>query len=312
MKQSTGKGRGAWFWAGVVLLSISALLWLIIILVIVSKGDGVGALVGVLFTAIPIGIGIYGIRRGRKTPAVEIQLGPKPAYPTQPAVQPMPRVNSHVLAERCPKGSFKDKLMALGPFKYILMAFIIMGIGFVVGASIMFANDTYGGAIIFGIMGVGFIVIPILALRNVARGTFKIEYDIALPQSGRTAARVVNRVADVWYVPRRKHTNSESQFLEEVARFSADTMDRIGENEDINKINVWAGGNIPLEDGSGMRVWKGVKLVLDKSNWQGPAIGELSNYAYLDPEQFLRLCSPRYIDVSEFPEWPKIDVSPPV
>ena len=139
-----------------------------------------------------------------------------------------------------------------------------------------------------------------------ARGTFGIEKDISLPWSGRTASRIVNGVADVWYVPRIKHTRIESQFLEEVARFSANTMDRIGKNEDINKINVWAGGNITLEDGSGMQVWKGVKLVLDKSSWQGPAIGELKNYAHLDPNQFLRLCSLQHKDVSEMPEWPKI------
>lgn len=71
MRETVGRKRGAWFWTGVILLTISALLWLVIILLIVSKGDGAGALVGVLFTAIPIGIGIYGIRRGRKTPTVE-------------------------------------------------------------------------------------------------------------------------------------------------------------------------------------------------------------------------------------------------
>ena len=309
IKQSTGKGRRSWFWAGVVLLSISALFWLIIILVIVSKGDGAGALVGVLFTAVPIGIGSYGIRRGRKKPSVEMQLGTEPAFTTQQAVQPMPRINSHALADRHPTGYFQRYPLYL---KCIYMAFTVMGIGFLVGASLMFANDSYGWAIFFGFIGVILIRLSILGLRNMARGTFGIEKDISLPWSGRTASRIVNGVADVWYVPRIKHTRIESQFLEEVARFSANTMDRIGKNEDINKITIWARSNITLEDGSGMRVWKGVKIVLDKSNWQGPAIGELSNYTHLDTEQFMRLCSLQYIDMSEFPEWPKIDGSSPV
>ena len=72
MKQSTSHKRGAWFRVGVTLLSISALLWLIIILLIVSEGDGAGVLVGVLFTAIPIGIGIYCVRRGRKAPTAGV------------------------------------------------------------------------------------------------------------------------------------------------------------------------------------------------------------------------------------------------
>lgn len=196
--------------------------------------------------------------------------------------------------------------------RFIPIAFIIIGVGLLVGASLMFVNRTYFGAIILGFIGVMAIIIAIRALRNIARGTFKIEYDISLPKSGRTSMRVVNGVADVFYAPSRKYTKIESHFLEEVARFGADTMDQIGKNDKINKISVWAEGNIPLEDGSGKRAWKGMKLVLDKSNWRGPVIGDLSNYAYLDREQFLRLCSLQYVDESEFPEWPKVDQSSPV
>jgi hypothetical protein len=225
----------------------------------------------------------------------------------------MPRVNNHVLAERRPKGSFKGILMALGSLKYVFMAFYIIGIGLLVGASLAFINDEYDGAIILAFLGVGFIVIPVLAFRNIARGgTIKVETDISLPWSGRTASRIVSGVADVWYVPRMKHMKMESQFLEKVARFGAKTMDRIGKNENVSKITIWAEGNVPLEDGTRERVWKGIKLVLDKSNWRGPAIGELSNYAHLNTEQFLRLCSLQYIDISEIPEWPKINGSSPV
>jgi len=40
-----------------------------------------GIIVFMFLTAIPIGIGIYGIRHGRKAPTVRMQVGPEPAYP---------------------------------------------------------------------------------------------------------------------------------------------------------------------------------------------------------------------------------------
>jgi len=68
MKQSIGKGRKAWFWVGVTLLALSALIWLFIIIGIVSEPEDAGSAIlgGVIFTALPIGIGIYGVWRGRK------------------------------------------------------------------------------------------------------------------------------------------------------------------------------------------------------------------------------------------------------
>ena len=72
MKQSASQKRGAWFWVGVTLLSLSALLWL------VSLPEGIGDFVEdhdvanfisglvvlLCLTAIPIGIGIYGVWSG--------------------------------------------------------------------------------------------------------------------------------------------------------------------------------------------------------------------------------------------------------
>ncbi len=90
MKQSNGQKKRAWFLVSVVLLSISALWWLLTILAVVGVvgepqdtgweilsgvtfTDAVEAfVVGVMFTTIPIGIGIYSLRRSRKaqdTPA---------------------------------------------------------------------------------------------------------------------------------------------------------------------------------------------------------------------------------------------------
>ena len=67
MKQSTGRKSSAWFWVGFTLLVISAFIWVIVILANIGVGDIMGAILfGVIITAIPIGVGIYGIRRGRK------------------------------------------------------------------------------------------------------------------------------------------------------------------------------------------------------------------------------------------------------
>lgn len=60
--------KSAWFWVGVALLSISALWWLILIPIMIDEPGDTGwvILTGVLFTAIPIGIGIYCVRRGSR------------------------------------------------------------------------------------------------------------------------------------------------------------------------------------------------------------------------------------------------------
>ena len=80
MRQVTGQKRRAWFWVGVGLLSLSALWWLVLILVvIIGHEDAFDTFLrGVVITIIPIGIGIYGIRRGRKAQAVEVQPGSEP------------------------------------------------------------------------------------------------------------------------------------------------------------------------------------------------------------------------------------------
>ena len=81
MKKSAGQKRSGWFWVGVGLLSLSALWWLVLILVvIIGHEDAFDTFLGgVVITIIPIGIGIYGIRRGRKAQAVEVQPGSEPA-----------------------------------------------------------------------------------------------------------------------------------------------------------------------------------------------------------------------------------------
>lgn len=91
MKQSNGQKKRAWFLVGVVLLSISALWWLLTILAVVGVvgepqdtgweilpgvtfTDAVDAFfLGLFLTAIPVGLGIYCVRRGMKAPAAAPQ-----------------------------------------------------------------------------------------------------------------------------------------------------------------------------------------------------------------------------------------------
>ena len=80
MRQTTGWKRGACFWVGVILLSISALFWLILIWGVTANSEGIGdtVLAGVIFTTIPVGIGIYCVRRGRKAATADVQRGLEP------------------------------------------------------------------------------------------------------------------------------------------------------------------------------------------------------------------------------------------
>lgn len=64
-----GKGRRyLWLWVGVVLLSISGLLWLLLIIAIVAQPEDARhtILIGLALTIIPTGMGIYSVRRGKR------------------------------------------------------------------------------------------------------------------------------------------------------------------------------------------------------------------------------------------------------
>lgn len=196
--------------------------------------------------------------------------------------------------------------------KFLPITFILIGIGFVAGASIAYINDSesLAGPIFFWIFGLFFIVIPTLNLINQARGTVKTEVGVSLGKSRTYTMSEANGVADVLYSPAKKHTNTEEQFLREVARFGAREMDKIGSRKNIKQINIWVEGWIPLQDGSGQLAWKGVRLTLNKESWRGPIIGDLSNLAALDQWQYFRHCSFAYISESEFPKWPKPSGAP--
>lgn len=105
MKQSTGRARRVWFWIGVALLSINALFWLIFIPIIAEDPDLPGILLLIFLTAPLVGIGIYGVRRGRKAPAVEVQRVPEPAYTSKPAVKPSTFKGRKVTVQGIPNGS---------------------------------------------------------------------------------------------------------------------------------------------------------------------------------------------------------------
>lgn len=197
-------------------------------------------------------------------------------------------------------------------FKLIPVAFILIGIGFVVGASLWYVNDSesIGGPIIIGFLGLMFIVISTLNLINQARGTVETEVSVSLGGSGRYAMTEANGIAAILYAPGKEHTDTEEKFLREVARFSARNMDKIGRRKNINQIDIWVEGWTPLQDGSGQLAWKGVRLTLNKENWRSPFIGDLSNVAALDQWQYFRHCSLDYVREDEFPEWPKQSGAP--
>lgn len=68
MKQSDGRKRSTWFWVGVIMLSISALWWLIAVIAIVAEPEDVeDTIIGsVILTFIPIGIGVFCVWFGRQ------------------------------------------------------------------------------------------------------------------------------------------------------------------------------------------------------------------------------------------------------
>jgi len=100
VQESAGWKRHVRFSLGVVLLLTSALVWLLSLWVvseIVLKGTGTQnerkpeaweiISVGLIYVALPIGIGIYGIKHGRNAQVAETKPGPELAYKDQPGVK---------------------------------------------------------------------------------------------------------------------------------------------------------------------------------------------------------------------------------
>jgi hypothetical protein len=56
-----------WIWGGVILLSISALFWLIVAAAVVVGDQDMGStiLAGLLLSIVPIGVGIYCVWHGK-------------------------------------------------------------------------------------------------------------------------------------------------------------------------------------------------------------------------------------------------------
>ena len=57
-----------WLWMGITLLSISALIWMMLIIAIVAELEEVGHVIlsGLVLTIIPIATGIYFVRCGKR------------------------------------------------------------------------------------------------------------------------------------------------------------------------------------------------------------------------------------------------------
>ena len=181
--------------------------------------------------------------------------------------------------------------------KFLPIIFLILGFGSLVGCWIVFTgghSELYGLLVFLGLWGLAMIYGGIRGLVKIRRGTFLYSSSV-----GRRGFDVneASGVANIFYSPAK---NTEEQFLKEVALFSGRTMDKIGRNKKISQINVWAEGQIILEDGQ--KIVKRVSLTLNKENWQGPAIGGLLNFATSDQQSYFRHCSLKDVSEGEIPE----------
>ncbi len=68
MSRPSGTNRIIRLWIGVILLSISALIWMMLIIAIVAEPEEVGHVIlsGLVLTIIPVTAGIYFVRRSKR------------------------------------------------------------------------------------------------------------------------------------------------------------------------------------------------------------------------------------------------------
>ena len=68
MKYSRRRRRNIWIGVGIILLSISALFWLIVVAAVVARVQDASSMIfaGLLLSIVPIGVGIYCVWHGKR------------------------------------------------------------------------------------------------------------------------------------------------------------------------------------------------------------------------------------------------------
>jgi len=68
MEYSLRRRRNIWIWVGVILLTISALFWLVVVAGVVAKIQDASSMIlaGLLLSIVPIGVGIYCVWHGKR------------------------------------------------------------------------------------------------------------------------------------------------------------------------------------------------------------------------------------------------------
>ena len=95
------QGKSVWFWAGVFLLSISSLFWLILVIGMTTDPGDTGDIIsgGIMVSLIPIAMGIYALKRARKSQAIPGRpFSSGPAIPSETGVErPRPETDQSTL-----------------------------------------------------------------------------------------------------------------------------------------------------------------------------------------------------------------------
>jgi hypothetical protein len=109
-------------------------------------------------------------------------------------------------------------------------------------------------------------------------------------------------IIDVFYSPGSRARNLD-RFLRPVMKFSARSIDRLFQLHGIERINVWGMGRVRSAKEGGKSVWLILNLTFDNRLLQPYSPGYLPSLLSTDPQQYLRLCSARWVKEDQCPPW---------
>ena len=258
-----------YFWLGIILLSLTLLFWLFVLPAIVADPNIPAIILLVLLSCFFIIPGIFLVVRGR--PSNKLRLHRIASSKTGTIVQ-------------VHQGDMVDNIPGIEP---------------ALPGNIKAESSTNSGIVTESSYSAS-----ISERIKFVWSIFILTFPLWCPGTA-TILRNGN-IVDVFYSPGNKPKGLEI-FVKVLAGYAARAMNYIFMIDSVEQVNVWAMGSVFSTDNHSKKIWKLINMTLTRDSFeQTMGKGYLPHLVNTEREKFFKLCSARWVDMSDRPAWPSL------